>query len=99
MMLSSGLIRAILARQIPGHEVRAFGSRVAGRPKRYSDLDLVIVDPAPPERSLRRLRDDFEDSSLPWRVDLVCLGGLPEGLREEVLRRHAVVRARSASGC
>jgi predicted nucleotidyltransferase len=86
------LVRTILARHVPESEVWAFGSRVDGRPKPYSDLDLAIVGPAPPERCMRRLRDDFEDSDLPWMVDLVVFDDLPDRLRGDVLRRHAVVQ-------
>lgn len=49
-----------------------FGSRVSGRARRYSDLDLAIdagrrlsID----ETAI--LREAFEESDLPYRVDLV----------------------------
>ena len=38
-------IRAILRRYLPECEVRAFGSRVTGPAKSYSDLDLAVVHP------------------------------------------------------
>ena len=49
-----------------------FGSRVTGRARRYSDLDLAIdagrrltLD------EIARLTEAFSDSDLPYRVDLV----------------------------
>ncbi len=36
------LVRAILQRRVPQYDVWAFGSRVQGRVKVHSDLDLVI---------------------------------------------------------
>jgi predicted nucleotidyltransferase len=49
---------------------RAFGSRARGDAKRLSDLDIVFVEAI--ERSaLARLRELFEESSLPFKVDLV----------------------------
>lgn len=37
------IIRNILRQYLPGFEVWAFGSRVTGRAKHYSDLDLVVI--------------------------------------------------------
>ncbi len=54
------------------YTVWAFGSRVSGRAKRYSDLDLAIISDVPlPLKLSARLADDFSDSDLPWRVDVV----------------------------
>ncbi len=71
-------VRAVLAGRARGREVRAFGSRVTGRAWRYSDLDLVVMGDAPlPELALAHLRADFEDSDLPFRVDVVEQRDLP----------------------
>jgi hypothetical protein len=35
--------RGLLARYVCDREVRAFGSRVTGRARRWSDLDLVVM--------------------------------------------------------
>ncbi len=37
-------ISQILKTYIPMHEVWAFGSRMKGKAKRYSDLDLAIIN-------------------------------------------------------
>src|SRR2546429_672965 len=44
------MVKGILAAHVPNAEVRAFGSRVRGRPQRFSDLDLVLVDREPIDR-------------------------------------------------
>ena len=36
-------IQSILARQVPQAQVFAFGSRVNGKPRKYSDIDLAIA--------------------------------------------------------
>ncbi|MDD2309355.1 MAG: nucleotidyltransferase domain-containing protein [Desulfuromonadaceae bacterium] len=62
----------ILANHIPGREVRIFGSRANGTAKPYSDIDLVIMGNEPlPVTTMRILRDAFDDSDLPFQVDLV----------------------------
>jgi predicted nucleotidyltransferase len=67
------LVRQILAAHLP-EEVRTsvFGSRAGGVPKRFSDLDLVLEGPEPLSLSLlARLAEAFDESSLPWKVDLI----------------------------
>jgi predicted nucleotidyltransferase len=72
-------LRSILARHLPGREVRAFGSRVTGRAWRYSDLDLVLMGSDPvSDLRLATLRAELEDSDLPFRVDLLEERDLPD---------------------
>lgn len=72
------LVRAILARHIPQRIVRAFGSRVTGKARPDSDLDLIVIGrEALQDLTLARLRADFEDSDLPFRVDLFTEPDLP----------------------
>ena len=48
----------------------AFGSRTKSNPKRFSDLDLCFVDNIP--WNIRaHIEEDFDDSNLPYKVDLV----------------------------
>ena len=52
--------------------VHVFGSRATGQCKPWSDLDLAIEAPAPLSLStLASLAEAFDESSLPWKVDLV----------------------------
>ncbi len=62
----------ILQRFVPDAEIRAFGSRVKGTARPHSDLDLVVVGQERLPRDLYyRLQDAFEESSLPFRVDVL----------------------------
>ena len=66
------IVQAILADHIPLARVLAFGSRAAGTPRKYSDLDLAIIQPEPLTlRVISRLKIAFEDSDLPICVDVV----------------------------
>ncbi|MBN8537640.1 MAG: nucleotidyltransferase domain-containing protein [Deltaproteobacteria bacterium] len=47
-----------------------FGSRAKGTAKKYSDLDLVIKTTID-KTSLRKIQDHFEESDLPYKVDLI----------------------------
>ena len=56
----------------PQVQVFAFGSRVHGRNlKPFSDLDLCLKDEEPVPPTSSELAADFEDSLLPFKVDLV----------------------------
>lgn len=48
----------------------AFGSRTKGTQKRLSDLDLCFKDPIP-FNVQGHIDEDFEESDLPFKVDLL----------------------------
>ncbi|HEX9080610.1 MAG TPA: nucleotidyltransferase domain-containing protein [Desulfuromonadaceae bacterium] len=65
-------VRRILRLHVSGRTVRAFGSRVQGTAKPFSDLDLVVMGDEPLDfRQLAALKDAFAESNLPFRVDVV----------------------------
>ncbi|MDR3338182.1 MAG: nucleotidyltransferase domain-containing protein [Treponema sp.] len=66
------IIQNILREHAGDCEVRAFGSRYKWTAKDYSDLDLALVGKS--KLGLTRtgaLRDAFEESGLPFRVDIL----------------------------
>lgn len=97
----SRTVRAILAEHVPEAEVWAFGSRVTGTARPYSDLDLVIAADGPLGLgALAALREAFTDSNLPWKVDVVDWSTASDELRAEI-RPHRVplLRERLNRGC
>lgn len=84
------LVREIVQRVVPGARVQVFGSRATGQARPFSDLDLLFV--APPSLSWQQradLRDAFEASALPFRVDVVEADELAPGMAQRV-RAEAV---------
>lgn len=66
------VVRDILRREVPEFAVWAFGSRVKGTAKAYSDLDLAIMTDTPLSMErLATLKEAFDESDLPFRVDVV----------------------------
>ena len=66
------IVRQILRQYLKDHAVWAFGSRVTGKNHAFSDLDLVIVgEQALSFSTLGDLRQAFDESDLPWQVDIV----------------------------
>jgi predicted nucleotidyltransferase len=75
-------VRRILQQHVPGRNVRAFGSRVQGNAKPFSDLDLAVMGDTPLDfRQLAALKDAFVESNLPFRVDVVDWAATSEAFR------------------
>lgn len=78
-------VKRILAEHLPGREVRAFGSRATWTAWDYSDLDLAVVSPEPLDWKVRSsVREAFEESDLPIRVDVVDWDSLSDGFRQTI---------------
>ena len=77
-------VRSILRSHLPNAHAWAYGSRVQGRAKRFSDLDLAVK--AEKELGLSEMfaiKDAFSESDLPIRVDVLDLHCVsPEFLAE-----------------
>ena len=87
------IVSRILAEHVPDCEVRAFGSRVAGSAREYSDLDLAVVGEGPLElRVISRLNEAFEESSLPMQVDVLDWYSIPGKFEKEINRHYIVVQ-------
>ncbi|MBN1655083.1 MAG: restriction endonuclease subunit S [Deltaproteobacteria bacterium] len=86
-------VKRILGQHVPDCEVRAFGSRVTWTAKDYSDLDLAIVASRALDRdTLRRLKEAFEESDLPIRVDVIDYHAISESFRKIVDDNYEVIQ-------
>lgn len=78
-------VRRTLDAILPGAEVWVFGSRATGRARPFSDLDLLLTHPPRLNWAQRAaLRDAFDESDLPFRVDVVEAGTLAPGVAQRV---------------
>ena len=78
-------------------EIRVIGSRASGQAKPFSDLDLAIMGDEPLSLQVRgALRDDFDESDLPFTVDLVEWATASEAFRRVILDSAATMRATPA---
>jgi predicted nucleotidyltransferase len=93
-------VQKILAQYVPQCEVRAFGSRVNGTAKNYSDLDLAVVSPGKvDDDTLRHLREAFEESDLPFRVDVLDWRTVSPTFKTAIEKGYELVqKAKSARG-
>ena len=82
---------SLLSRHLPNTEAWVYGSRVRGTSRPASDLDMVVF--ATPEQAPRvsELRESFEESNLPFRVDLFIWDEVPNSFRKQIEREHVVL--------
>ena len=87
------IVRGILLKHVPDYEVWAFGSRTQGSAKPFSDLDLAIVSEQPLSLDLyAALSDDFSESDLPWKVDVVDWASTSNVFRAIIERDKVVLQ-------
>jgi type I restriction enzyme S subunit len=87
------IVRAILYTHVPNHEVWAFGSRVTGSAKEFSDLDLVVIGEKPLALGVHAsLVDDFSESDLPYKVDVIDWATTDAVFRQKIQRNCIVVQ-------
>ena len=89
----------ILQQQVPELEVWAFGSRVKNTAKPYSELDLALITTQP--LSLERagaLKEAFDESNLPMRVDVVDWAATSDSFRRIIAQDKVVVQLAKGAG-
>ena len=84
-------VLALLERHLPNTAAWVYGSRAKWTSRPQSDLDIVVF--ATPEQAGRvsDLREAFEESNLPFRVDLFVWDAVPEQFRKQIKRDHVVL--------
>ncbi len=94
------IVADILRRRVSDCEVWAFGSRAKWNAKEYSDLDLAVMSDQPIGLSVSAaLADDFSESDLPFKVDVVDWATTSESFRKIIERDKVVVqKARTILG-
>ena len=93
------IVEEILEKHLPDREVWAFGSRVNGTAKETSDLDLVVIAETPLDfQRLGSLRDDFSESNLPYKVDVVDWAKIGETFREIIQKEKVVIQKDPSQG-
>ena len=89
----------ILERYVPDMEVWAFGSRVKGNAKSYSDLDLLIIgDEKMSINQWGELKEAFQESDLPFRVDLLDWHQISPEFRQVIKQKYEILKKRQLGG-
>jgi predicted nucleotidyltransferase len=86
------ILRTLLQRHLPDATVLAYGSRVSGKARRYSDLDVVVLAPPSVNTRLNAFKEALDESNLPFLVDVHLWDELPPSFREQIKNRYVVVQ-------
>lgn len=86
------IIKKILHEHVPNREVRVFGSRILGTSKPYSDIDLVLMcDEKIDLNIIFKLKDAFEFSTLPYRVDVVDWQRISQDFQAIINQQYEII--------
>ena len=86
-------VRRILSEYVSDCEVRVFGSRIEGKAREFSDLDLVLVGREELDwRRIERLKDAFASSDLPMMVDVVDWHAISDEFRAIIENSYEIIQ-------
>ena len=86
-------VLALLQRHLPGTAAWVYGSRVKWTSTPKSDLDLVVFATPEQRPQVGDLREAFEESNLPFRVDLFVWEEVSEAFRKQIETEHTTLVA------
>lgn len=85
------IVLELIERHLPDTDVWAYGSRVKWTSRPESDLDLVVFSGPEQNGQVSELRQAFEESDLPFRIDVLVWDDLQESFQEEIDEMHFAV--------
>ena len=91
------IILGLLDQHLPATAAWAYGSRVKWTSRPQSDLDIVVFATPEQRRRVGALREAFEESDLPFRVDLFVWDAIPETFKPQIESEHVVLISKEKS--
>ena len=85
-------VRGLLQRHLPDTEIWAYGSRVKFSSIPSSDLDLVVFASPEQSRAVSELKEAFDESYLPFQVDLFVWDKLPKTFHKSIMEAWMVLQ-------
>lgn len=82
-------IKNIISRHLDlkKHKIFIFGSRTTGKARKFSDYDVGIMGKiAISLATMARIKDSFEESDLPYVVDVVDFATVLKDFKKEALK-------------
>lgn len=85
-------ILSLLEKHLPDVEVWVYGSRANWTARPESDLDMVVFTAPEQSRAVGDLKEAFDESDLPFRVDLFIWDEIPDSFKRNIKAEHVVLR-------
>jgi hypothetical protein len=87
------IIETILNQHFPDYNIWAFGSRVSGKAKKYSDIDLLLIGSKKISfNDIEKAKEDFMESDISIRVDLLDWNSIDENFRKIIQKNYIVIK-------
>lgn len=87
-------VKNILKKYLSQYPVWAFGSRVNGNAKPFSDLDIVVINDEPLNIELyTKLKQAFSDSDIPFLVDIVDWYSTSANFKAIIQQRYEIIQS------
>ncbi len=87
------LIKSLLHQYIPYVQVWAYGSRVNHTSTPASDLDMVAFIDTQDRNKIYLLKEAFEESMLPFSIDLFIWSELPPCFHKNIIKSHLILQS------
>ena len=84
-------VLSLLEKHLPSTTVWVYGSRAKWTARPQSDLDMVVFTTPEQNSQVFNLREAFEESNLPFRVDLFVWDDMPERFRKHIKQDYVVL--------
>ena len=84
------VVCTLIERHLPNTTAWVYGSRVKWTARPQSDLDMVVFTTPEQNSQVFGLREAFEESNLPFRVDLFVWDDVPERFRKHIKQDYVV---------
>ena len=88
------IISTLLELHVPDVSVWVYGSRINGTARSSSDLDMVVFTKPEQWLSVSNLREAFDDSDLPFRIDLFVWAEVPEQFHAKIKANYVVLQGK-----
>jgi predicted nucleotidyltransferase len=85
------IVKAILSKY--DYEFYIFGSRITDKAKKFSDLDLFYKDNIP-LRDIFLIEEEFEESNLPYKVDLIDYNSCDKEFQSIMNKNHIILQTK-----
>ena len=86
-------VKRLLAQYLPATQVWLYGSRVRGNARTTSDLDMVVFAEPEQQAQVSQLREAFDQSNLPFPVDLFVWSSVPEKFKKNIQQHYVEIQA------
>ena len=86
-------IKKILSELVPDCQVRVFGSRIEGKAKKFSDLDLALVGKEKLDwRKIESLKDAFSSSDIPIIIDVIDFNAISDEFKTIIENNYEIIQ-------